>query len=156
MTEERVVFDCNVYFQALIAPAGPAGKCLEAAEKLTFTLYCSEYIMEELLDVCGRPLLIQRFKFTEDRVERFNYRIRKTATLIDDVPHVFAYPRDPNDEHYVDLAAACQAHLIASRDRDLLSLNDQTTEAGRQFKHRFPELLIMTPDELLKRICQTP
>jgi hypothetical protein len=28
---ERVVFDCGVYFQALIAPSGPAGKCFAAA-----------------------------------------------------------------------------------------------------------------------------
>ncbi len=74
------------------------------------------------------------------------------AILMDDVPHVFSYPRDPDDEHYVDLAAACQAHLIASRDRDLLSLNDLTTDAGKSFRTQFPGLLILTPEELLARI----
>jgi putative PIN family toxin of toxin-antitoxin system len=156
MTEDRVVFDCNVYFQALIGPTGPAAKCLESAEKFKFQLYCSEYILEELADVCCRPALIRRFKFTEDRAEKFSLRIRRTATIIDSVPHVFTYSRDPDDEHYVDLAAACQAHLIASRDRDLLSLADQSTETGRQFRQQFPDLLIMTPDELLHRINQAP
>jgi putative PIN family toxin of toxin-antitoxin system len=152
MTQDRVVFDCNVYFQALIGRTGPAAQCLAFAEKREFILYCSEYILRELADVCSRPHLVQQFRFTEGRVNSYFLKIRKAATVIDDVPHVFSYPRDPDDEHYVDLAAACQAHLIASRDQDLLSLNDLTTTAGQRFKIQFPYLLILTPDELLARI----
>jgi putative PIN family toxin of toxin-antitoxin system len=154
MTQDRVVFDCNVYFQALIGSTGPAAKCLEAAEKFKFLLYCSEHVLEELADICSRPPLIQRFRFTESRVKKFTHKIRRAATIVEDIPHVFRYPRDPDDEHYVDLAVVCRAHLIASRDRDLLSLNDLTTEEGRRFKTQFPDLLILTPDELLARIKQ--
>ncbi len=68
---------------------------------------------------------------------------------------MFTYPRDPDDEHYIDLAAACNAHLIASRDRDLLALNDVSTEAGKQFRLQFPNLLILTPDQLLSRIKES-
>lgn len=39
---ERVVFDCNVYFQALIAPSGPAGECLSAAARSEVQLFLSE------------------------------------------------------------------------------------------------------------------
>ena len=38
------------------------------------------------------------------------------------VPHVFAYPRDPDDEPYVDLAIATHASFLVSRDNDLLDL----------------------------------
>jgi putative PIN family toxin of toxin-antitoxin system len=152
MTRDRIVFDCNVYFQALIGPNGPAGACLEAAEKSSFDLYASEYVLNELNNVCMRPGLAAKFGFTPARVTDFLRSIRRFAILLDNIPHVFTYPRDPDDEHYVDLAAACNAHLIASRDRDLLALNDVSTETGKQFRLQFPDLLIMTPDQLLARI----
>ncbi len=149
---ERVVFDCNVYFQALIGPHGPAAMCLQAAQESKLELYCSEYILDELRNVCLRPHLVDRFRFTDDRLSKFFNLIRAASEVIDVIPHIFSYSRDPGDEHYIDLAAACHAHLIATRDRDLLDLNDLTTEVGRSFHSQFPDLLILRPEELLARI----
>jgi putative PIN family toxin of toxin-antitoxin system len=149
---DRVVFDCNVYFQTLIGPDGPAAKCFELAQARSFQLFTSEYVLVELLSVCNRPHLVSRFKFTPQRVSTFVGDIRKCATMLEDFPHVFDYPRDSDDEHYIDLAAACQAHLIASRDRDLLALNDITTVDGQRFRAQFPDLLILNPEQLLARI----
>lgn len=39
---ERVVFDCNVYFQALISPAGPAGRLFALAAVQLVELFVSE------------------------------------------------------------------------------------------------------------------
>jgi predicted nucleic acid-binding protein len=75
--------------------------------------------------------------------------------LLENCPHVFDYPRDPDDEHYIDLAAACQAHIIASRDRDLLALNDITTVDGQRFRAQFPDLLVLNPEQLLARIDES-
>ena len=69
--------------------------------------------------------------------------------MIDNPPHVFEFPRDPDDAHYIDLAVAAKARLVVSRDEDLLSLRDTGTEAGRDLVARFPELTILTPPEAL-------
>lgn len=44
----RVVFDCNVYFQALINEEGPAGKCVAAAFDGRVTLFITRFVMDEI------------------------------------------------------------------------------------------------------------
>jgi putative PIN family toxin of toxin-antitoxin system len=146
-----VVFDCNVYFQALISPGGPAGSCLQAVGK-GLSLFLTERILAELRDVCTRPIISAKFGITEARLQTYEQLLKSTATIIDDVPHVFTYPRDPKDEHYVDLAIAVGAQLVVSRDRDLLALADANDPAGRDFQARFPGISIVTPTELLAKL----
>ena len=74
------------------------------------------------------------------------------ATFVDVVPHVFDFPRDPKDAHYVDLAVAASAKLIVSRDKDLLSLADESTPEGQDFKARFPGIAILTPPAMLQML----
>lgn len=145
----NVVFDCNVYFQALIAPSGPAGRCLGAVNQNRIALFLSEYILAELRDVCTRSAVAAKFGITDARLSNYERQLKSSATLIDDVPHVFTYQRDPKDEHYVDLAIAVGARLVVSRDRDLLALADPNDPAGRDFQARFPAISIVTPQELL-------
>ena len=57
---DRVVFDCNVYFQAFIAPNGPAGEAFNAVKEQRLVLYASATVLAELFDVCSRPHF-QRF-----------------------------------------------------------------------------------------------
>ena len=133
----RVVFDCNIYFQALIAPDGPAGQALLAAESGRLTLYTSRIVTAELRDVCMRPHLARRFRLRTAQIEGFIELIESFAVVLDDVRHVFDYPRDPDDAHYVDLAVAANVSLIVSRDKDLLVLQDPSTPEGLNFKARF-------------------
>jgi predicted nucleic acid-binding protein len=42
--------------------------------------------------------------------------------MINEVPRVFEYPRDPNDEPYINLAIPARAKYLVSRDKDLLDL----------------------------------
>ena len=149
---DRVVFDCNVYFQALIAPNGPAGQAFLAAEMGRLTLYTSRTVLDEFHDVCSRPLLATRFRLSMEKTEAFVELIQSFAVILDNIPHVFDYPRDPDDEHYVDLAVAASATLIVSRDKDLLALRDATTSDGQQFQKRFSGIVILTPSELLTRL----
>jgi putative PIN family toxin of toxin-antitoxin system len=151
---ERVVFDCGVFFQALISPRGPAGNCFTAATDGGLVLIISRFVLTELRDVCLRPHLVRRFRLSESRVVAFVAQVEDVATLVEMVPHVFDYPRDPDDEHYVDLAVASHARLIVSRDNDLLALEDPGNENGLSFHQRFPDLTILTPEELLERISR--
>jgi putative PIN family toxin of toxin-antitoxin system len=151
-TPERVVFDCNVYFQAFISEGGPAGRLLQAVHDGRLVLFLSQFVLDELKDVLARPHIVQRFKFTENRVEEFLGSLTELGVVEADVPHVFEYPRDPKDAHYVDLAIAARAKLIVSRDKDLLSLRDASTVEGRDFAARFPSLQILTPTDALQLI----
>jgi putative PIN family toxin of toxin-antitoxin system len=153
---EFVVFDCNVYFQAFISETGPAGQLLEAVNQKQISLFLSEFVLDELRDVLSRPSIVSKFKFTDQRVTDYLATLVELATMVADVPHVFDFPRDPTDSHYVDLALAVHAKLIVSRDKDLLSLRDSSTVEGREFLARFPNLLILTPPEALKLIQPTP
>lgn len=149
---ERVVFDCNVLFQALIAPTGPAGRCLDAVLQGQLLLFISRHVLDELRDVARRPHLASRFSISDESLILFIDALANLSTMVHSVPHVFEFERDPDDAHYVDLAAASNAKLIVSRDNDLLSLNDRTTKEGSEFAKRFPELTILTPVELIGRL----
>lgn len=149
---DRVVFDCNVYFQAFISDTGPAGQLLRAVSERKLSLFLSEFILDELRNVLTRPHLVAKFRFTGERVATYLGLLAELTTMVADVPHVFDFPRDPNDEHYVDLALAVQAHLIVSRDKDLLALNDSSSGEATAFRIRFPKLLVLTPPELLMRL----
>ena len=57
-------------------------------------------------------------------IEEFFQTIQISATILEAFPELFAYARDPDDAHYVNLALAADAKLIVSRDKDLLDLMD--------------------------------
>lgn len=152
---ERVVFDCNVFLQALISAQGPAGRCFEAAQTGRVALFYSQDILAELADVALRPKIVQRFSITAEAVELFSELIEGAGTLIETVPLVFHYPRDPKDAHYVDLAVAVSANLVVSRDKDLLALNDPGTPEREALAQLGYDLLVVTPVGLLERLEKT-
>lgn len=147
---ERAVFDCNVLFPSLVSPTGPARRLLASAASGDLILFVSAHVLDELADVAARPHLVKKFGIDTTVVAELIEDIKTFATLVEIVPHVFDFPRDPKDAHYVDLAVAANAKLIVSRDKDLLSLADETTPEGKDFKARFPEIAILTPPALLQ------
>jgi predicted nucleic acid-binding protein len=78
-------------------------------------------------------------------VKTFVDTAMRQAVMLSDVPHVFTYPRDPDDEPYVDLAVAVGATYLVSRDKDLLELMHDP-----DFGARFPRLAILDPVALLR------
>lgn len=78
------------------------------------------------------------------------------TTLFRKVPKRFVYPRDPDDEPYLNLAIEAGAQFLVTRDRDLLDLMRANTEEGRDFQRRFRELKILDPVAFLKEIEQRP
>jgi putative PIN family toxin of toxin-antitoxin system len=148
-TPERVVFDCNVYFQALISPTGPARQLFRYAASGQLQLFVSPAILDELQEVITRAAIRRKYGIGDLAIQQFFADIASTSTTLDVVPCVFELPRDPDDAHYVDLAVAAGAKLIVSRDKDLFSLRDLATPEGRDFASRFPGIEILTPPELL-------
>jgi putative PIN family toxin of toxin-antitoxin system len=121
MTPPRVVYDCNVFVQALINPAGPGGACVTKARDGEASLFVSQIILDEIRE--SHLKIPPKYGVTAIQTEALAKAVTLISTLVVNVPSVFSYARDPDDAHYVDLAAAAQAKLIVSRDRDLTEMD---------------------------------
>jgi uncharacterized protein len=148
---ERAVFD-YVLLQGLISPRGPAQRLLHAVQERKVLLLLSTHVLGEFREVASRPRVQRKYRLTPAVVDSYCAALLADATIIEDVPHVFEFPRDPDDAHYIDLAVAADAKLVVSRDKDLLSLRDSATVEGRDFAARFPSIEILTPPELVQRL----
>lgn len=148
-----VVFDCNIFLQAVTRSAGAAAEALRRVERNEVTLYISRPILRELRAVLAYPEIREKnLQVTDSVVEEFIKRVVYRGVLVRDVPHVVDLLRDPSDEPYLDLAAAVRADYLVTRDRDLLDLaTDHATEA-KQFRQRFSGLKIVGPMELLNAL----
>src|SRR5579872_4588004 len=146
----RVVFDCNIFLQALAAPEGPAGHCVQLAIDAKVQLFASPAVLAELREVATRPKIIAKLRLVAERVDEFIEAIELAAILLKSVPEVFAYQRDPDDAHYINLALAADARLIVSRDKDLLDLMDSTKPEAAEFQKRYPAFRILDPVGFLR------
>lgn len=149
----RVVYDCNVLFQALISTKGPAHRCRLFAEEGRVQLFVSDYLFAELRDVAARPTLRRRFQLTPEKVETFLANLEKHAYRVTNVPEVYRHPVDFEDSHYINLAVAVDARLVVTRDNHLLNLMDSTRWEARDFVVRFPLLRIIEPHVLIKELA---
>lgn len=149
------VYDCNIFFQALISPHGPAAECVRVAQRGQVTLYISEHVLGEVRDVGSRPAIRRKFQITDELVEQLLAAIRECSQMVDRVPEVYVHPDDPDDSHYVNLALVTGSRLLVSRDADLLRLMDAFRTEGRDFALRFPNLRIMEPVAFLRELADS-
>jgi len=151
----RVVFDCVVCLQGAARETGPAGACFRLMTEDAVTVCVSNSVLAQVADVLTRRKVRQRFKtLTGDRVEAFLRELRSRAVMFDPVPEVFTYPRDPDDEPYVNLAVAAGAKYLVTWDKDLLDLMAETPP-GTDFRARFPGLVILTPVAFRRDVAAT-
>lgn len=151
----RVVYDCNVHLQALLNANGPAGRCVEAALDKRVQLFWSSVVAAELRRTAQQSWVRQKFRHvTAARLEEYLNEVERVAYVIESPPRVFSYTRDPDDEHYIDLAVAAKARLVVSRDKDLLTLMDASTPDGRRFRGAFPGIDILNPPAFLQQLDQ--
>ena len=147
------VFDCNVFFRAAIQNHGYAYRCVLLLDAARFTLFYCREIITEINDVLRRPSLRQRFsELTDENVDALLQRLQCQAIEITNVPETFRYPRDPDDEVYVNLALVTHASYLVTYDRDLLDLMVKNNEEAISFRHRFPGLKIVEPQAFLEAL----
>lgn len=153
-----VVFDCNIYLRASIAATGPAAQCLELLGIDAYTLFISSDVLHEVEDVLSRPELRQRFALlTQERLKALLQRLHSEAIHVYNIPETFRYPRDPDDEPYVNLALVTNAQYLVTLDNDLLDLMRENTEESRRFRRLYPHLTILPPPpscRLFPRACR--
>jgi putative PIN family toxin of toxin-antitoxin system len=147
----RVVFDCNVLLQAAARERSVAAKCLNLAESGHIQLCLSREVLAEVEDVLNRPEIRAHFPDLNDEiVGAFLKRLQKLSMFVRLVPKEFSYPRDEDDEPYLNLAIAAGTNFIISRDRDLLDLMTGYTDECKEFRQRFRSLRVVEPAEFLK------
>ena len=147
----NVVYDCNVFIQALINKNGPAGACVRRVLAGEVHLFLSERVLEEVR-AAPEKRTPARLGVTHERVGRFIENLLRVTTLLETIPVEFIYLRDPDDAHYVNLALVANAKLVVSRDKDLLALMDAANSDGRDFLTRFPRLRIVDPVQFLQEL----
>lgn len=154
MTDEpRVVFDCNVLLQSAARERSVAAKCLNLVESGLIRLYVSREVLAEAEDVLNRPEVRAQFtELSDEIVGAFLKRLQKISVLVRSVPKKFSYPRDEDDEPYINLAVTAGADFIISRDKDLLDLMTGHADDCKEFRQRFRPLRVIEPDEFLRRI----
>lgn len=154
MNSGPLVFDCNVYAQALINPRGPAGECVEAALEGKVLVCLSRFLVNELRKLPGNPTMA-RFRMPLERADQLLAKLRPLAVFIEVPPVVFEHPIDPKDGPYIDLAVAAGANVITSRDKHLLNLTNPGIPWSADFRARFPWLRVMSPQALLKELRES-
>lgn len=144
------VYDCGVFLQGLLSEASPAVACLELVEQDRVLLVMSEAILAEIKDVLSRPRLRERNpSLTDEKVENLIDLISERAEFVEIMPPHFSYPRDPNDEPYLNLAIETEAVFLVSRDNDLLDLMTDFTDEAKDFRRRYRRIKILNPVEFL-------
>lgn len=146
----KVVFDCNVFLQALVNPDGPAGRCKQLVDRGEIELFVSEDVLAEVAEVLSRPRTREFAPaLTLEVIEAFIADIRLKSICLRNVPGEYSFERDPKDEQYINLAIVAGAKFIVSRDNDLLDLMKPGIREAREFLRRYPMLKIVQPSDLL-------
>lgn len=96
----------------------------------------SEQSMQELADVLFRTKF-DRYVSTQVR-QQFILRLARLARM-NTITRRFEACRDPNDNHFLELAFCSQADAIVTGDQDLLVL------------HPFQGIPVVSPAEFLQR-----
>ncbi len=129
-----VVFDCNVFLQAISRVNGPAAQALRLVERNVVRLYVSKPILRELRRTLTYPEIRQRNPFvTNEVIDVFLARLLFRSVLLRDVPHTVDFSRDPDDEPYINLAAAVAADYLVTRDKIFFHLQRITQSKPNNF-----------------------
>jgi putative PIN family toxin of toxin-antitoxin system len=147
----KVVFDCNIFAQAIMNPLGPAGACLDAALDGRVSLFISDYVLDEIRDIPNKPTP-RRLGVTDQKAQSLIALLLELCERIDNPPELFVHPIDPDDSASINLAIAASARLIVSRDRHLLNLNNPAKPWATDFRTRYPLIQVISAERLLEEL----
>ncbi len=68
------------------------------------------------------------------------------------MPIIFQCPRDPDDEHILNLAIVSNAQFLVTRDNDLLDLMKEDNPDGQAYRRHCPGLTILNPVAFLAAV----
>ena len=118
----RLVLDTNVIISALIWGGIPQ-ELVELAFRSQVELITSRAMLDELANVLSRGKFANELPLRGVIPVRAVDRFASGATIVIPQPAAGFVPRDPDDDAVLGTALAGRADLIATGDRDLLSLH---------------------------------
>jgi putative PIN family toxin of toxin-antitoxin system len=135
----RAVVDTGVLVSAFINRRGAPGRVLERIRRGGITPLYSAAMLDELLDVFGRPHFQRKYQIVLEDIETlFGFLQVRGEPVIPQL--AIAECRDPKDDKFLAAALAGRAECIISGDEDLRIL------------HPWRGILILSPTEALARL----
>jgi putative PIN family toxin of toxin-antitoxin system len=148
----RIVIDTNTLLRGMLSETSAAAKVRRAAEERVVIPLFSKPVLDEYRAVLSHPNLQDRFPDLTAR--RVAYLIKRLIFVGEYVrfPHAhFEYPRDITDQKFLELAIELEATHIISSDKDLLSLPKSRSDAGKRFRQRLPQALVVEAGDFIAR-----
>ena len=71
------------------------------------------------------------------------------ATIFDQVPNLFTWPADPDDDHVFNLAIHPQADYLVTWETRMLKLANDLSESGALLRRMAPQLRIVNPEQFV-------
>ena len=103
--------------------AGPPRRLIDLARERALTLCTSSTLLAELAEVIARDKFAHRVLAAGLSATELVQDYERLAVVVEPEPLPTPACRDPDDDHVLACALAAQAHLIVSRDKDLLDLH---------------------------------
>ena len=116
------VLNTNVIVSRHLSPQGPAAQILSFWRSGAFDLLVSEAILQEIHEVLLRPKLASRHRLTTEQVGRAVANFRRFGVLVAPTEELAVVADDPDDDKFLECAAAGSADVIVSGDPHLLAL----------------------------------
>lgn len=117
----RLVADTNIVVSALLWHGAPH-QLFQFTESEQIALYSSRALIDELSDVLRRPKLHQAVKASGKTAGALAAEYERLVELVEPRKLRRRTGRDPDDEAVLACAAAAQADVIVSGDKDLIVL----------------------------------
>jgi len=128
---ERVVLDTNIVISGLLWRGKPYQCLLLARSGVVQAVYCLP-MLAELADK-----LRHAFGFSENHIQAVVNDLQRVAEQVDIVGSLRVVAADPDDDKFIECAAAAGATVIVSGDHHLLDLG------------KYGDIQILTADEFL-------
>lgn len=115
----RIVLDTNILIAATLKGQLAEDILDMAATTLLITIITSEEILQEL-----QEKLIDKFGWSEDRVNLFVGEFMQIAEIVERTEKITVITRDPKDNQILECAVSGKADLIVTADQDLIKLKN--------------------------------
>lgn len=118
----RAVIDTGVLVSALIQRQGTTGAVLRALRDGRFTVIYTAPILEEVIDVLGRPQIYKKYHIEPEDIRALIDLVRLRGELVV-INRRVKICRDPEDDKFLDAALAGEVDFVVSGDFDLIELS---------------------------------
>jgi putative PIN family toxin of toxin-antitoxin system len=120
---------------------------MELARNNAVDLRLSREFLEDAADVLNRASTRAQFKTLTDAMvtASLDSMAGFSQQMTGAIDRLFKMRRDPKDAYVINLAAAVNASVLVTRDKDLLALPQDTGPDGELYRSLFASIRTMDP-----------